>query len=640
MVMALNQTGVSNGNVRFQPTGIPQGNPPISLAGTLSGSQITQPKFKAGDPVYGGPVMQTMGNPNTAPTMSENGQNMYGIAVPQQQMAMSNQPMAAAQPQVATTQGGQYGQSGAENATNEYLNAGLGLLNDAGAAALGQYGGAESNTLNLLNQAGAASLDKLNAGTAGAMDVLGQTTAGARNDSMLGYLLGGKDIQDALNNVGNYIGQGTSALSSGRDSANASVQNAKNEANSFLNPYNQAGQKSVDLQAAYTGALGPEAQKSAFAAYTNSPGQAWLRQQGEESIMNQAAATGGVGGGDVLKELQKFGTGLASQDFQNQYDRLATLTNQGMNAGTNMGNFSMNAGNQISNNTMNAAQGQAQLAGQGASGAASLGSQKAGMSMNFGTNLSDLTSRYGSSAAQLLSGNGINQSNTITDLAKTGANVMQNAAGQKADIIANLGNNAFNAVNNAGTNIAGMRYNTGTNLANQIGNASNNMANLTNQQGGQLSDLLGSGAGNIANLLSGTGANAAQMQQQLMQLLSNLAVGQGSQLSGLNQQLGAANGAAAAATGQGLRNTLSQGIGAYALLSDRRLKTDITPMKEVKGVKFYSWRWSEISGMSGLGFGVMSDEIKKIIPSAVIRLLNGFDCVDYRQIEDYINVTA
>lgn len=632
MVMALNQTGMQRNNMPMTIDPSQQS----SLVRTLSGTQLTQPKFKAGDPVYGAPVVRqesiggqggyqaAITDPNLAPTM-------YQTAVPPQQAQVL--PAQTAVPQ----QAGQYGQIGAENAANEYLNAGLGLLNDAGNSALNQFGGAESNTLGLLNAAGNVGLDKLNAGTTGAMDLLNGTTAGARNDTMLGYLLGGKDINEALGNVQNYIGQGQSYLSNGKNSANSAVNSMLNKATGYLDPYNSSGQKSMNLQAAYSGALGPEAQKAAFDSFVSSPNMAFLKQQGEESIMNQAAATGGVGGGDVLKELQKFGTGLASQDFQNQFDRLSTLTNQGINAGANMGNFAMNAGNTISGNELAAAQGQAQLAGQGASAAGSLGSQKAGMSQQFGNTMAELASRYGTTGAQLLSGNGINQAGLVTDLAKTGANVMQNTAGQKADIIANMGNSAFNAVNNAGNNIAGMRYNTGTNLANQIGNASNNMANLSNQQGGTLADILGSGAGNISNLLSGTGTNASQIQMQIAQMLANLATGQGSQLSGLNQQLGAANGAAAAATGQGLRNTISQGVGAFALLSDRRLKSNVKKVGERKGVNIYVWAWNKLSGMTGVSFGVMADEIRNIIPSAVIRLPNGFDCVDYNQVEAYIN---
>ena len=747
MVMALNQTGTSNRNVRFQQEGglprsgvqasidpnVDPNQQRITIASLLGGQQIQQPKFKAGDPVYGGPVVSTMEyNQNMVPTMSQNLQpGQVGIAVPPQQLQMSGQPIQQQLPQQIQTASqpvqstGQYGQIGAENATNEYLNAGLGLLNDAGTSALNQFGGAESNTLNLLNQAGAAGLGYLDqaqanstgaiGGAAGAslnelqsnalnslgtlantrdsatgalqsstndaMSLLSGATGMARNDAMLGYLLGGQDIKDALNNMGGYLSDGKQALVNAEGKANLAVQKGANQAISYLDPYNKAGQNSMNLQAAYSGALGPEAQRAAFAAYNNSPGQEWLRQQGEESIMNQAAATGGIGGGDVLKELQRFGTGLAQQDFQNQFDRLSTLTNQGINAGTNMGNFAFNSGTAQGANTMASGQGQAQLAATGANNATSLGAQKANMSMTTGLTMADLARQYGTTGASLLSGNGINQANVISDMgksaagvyqntgaqksdvlmnagtnasnvfqntgsqkanlvsdmSKTGANVMQNTAGQKADIIANMGNTAFNAVNNAGTNIAGMRYNTGTNLANQIGNASNNMANLANQQGATLADILGAGAGNITNLLSGTGTNASQIQMQIAQMLANLATGQGSQLSGLNQQLGAANGAAAAATGQGLRNTLSQGIGAWALLSDRRLKANIKKIGERKGINIYTWAWNKLSGMTGVSFGVMADEIHKIIPSAVIRLPNGFDCVDYNQVETYIN---
>jgi hypothetical protein len=63
--------------------------------------------------------------------------------------------------------------------------------------------------------------------------------------------------------------------------------------------------------------------------------------------------------------------------------------------------------------------------------------------------------------------------------------------------------------------------------------------------------------------------------------------------------------------------------------SDRRLKTDIVQIGMHKvGVPLYTWLylWGEA------GVGVMADELKKIMPEAVINNEHGFDMVNYSMI--------
>lgn len=80
---------------------------------------------------------------------------------------------------------------------------------------------------------------------------------------------------------------------------------------------------SLQKQQAISGALGPEAQAEAFAAFEESPGVAFAREQGVRGIESETAVTGGAGGGDRLRELTRFSQGLALQDLQNQFGRLS-----------------------------------------------------------------------------------------------------------------------------------------------------------------------------------------------------------------------------------------------------------------------------------------------------------------------------
>jgi hypothetical protein len=102
----------------------------------------------------------------------------------------------------------------------------------------------------------------------------------------------------------------------------------------MLNPYMQGGGQAHDLQAALSGAMGPEAQQKAFDSYSSSPGVQFAVKEGERGLLRNAAATGGLGGGNVLRDLMAYGTGMAQQDFGNQFNRIGEVANRGYGAAT------------------------------------------------------------------------------------------------------------------------------------------------------------------------------------------------------------------------------------------------------------------------------------------------------------------
>jgi hypothetical protein len=97
-------------------------------------------------------------------------------------------------------------------------------------------------------------------------------------------------------------------------------------------PFAQQGAQASNIQAALTGALGPEAQQQAFTQFQADPGQEFLREQGEESILRTSAATGGLGGGNVRRALTRFGTGLAQQGLQQRLQNLGGIAGRGLQA--------------------------------------------------------------------------------------------------------------------------------------------------------------------------------------------------------------------------------------------------------------------------------------------------------------------
>ena len=93
---------------------------------------------------------------------------------------------------------------------------------------------------------------------------------------------------------------------------------------------------------------------------------------------------------------------------------------------------------------------------------------------------------------------------------------------------------------------------------------------------------------------------------------------------------------ASAANRSGLYSLAGSGMMAAAVMSDRRLKTNIQKFGELaNGLGVYAFNYighaKKIHG-GGRRFGVMADEVRKIMPSAVMVDEFGYDMVDYNQV--------
>ena len=142
-------------------------------------------------------------------------------------------------------------------------------------------------------------------------------------------------------------------------------------------PFRQAGLGALQQQQALLGLSGQETQARAFQQFQESPGQAFLRERGEQSLLRNASAIGGLGGGRVRSELQQQGIGFAQQDLQNQLARLGTIAGQGQAITGNIAQ--LGAGTSANIGNLLQSQGQAQAGGiLGAGAAQSRFAQQAG----------------------------------------------------------------------------------------------------------------------------------------------------------------------------------------------------------------------------------------------------------------------
>ena len=115
----------------------------------------------------------------------------------------------------------------------------------------------------------------------------------------------------------------------------------------LLDPYVQAGNKSLTAQQDLAGLNGPEAQADAMQGISSSPEMMALTQQGENAMLQQGAATGGLRGGNVQGALAQFRPQMLSSLINQQYGRLGGLTQIGQASAAGVGAAGMQSGAQI-----------------------------------------------------------------------------------------------------------------------------------------------------------------------------------------------------------------------------------------------------------------------------------------------------
>jgi hypothetical protein len=97
------------------------------------------------------------------------------------------------------------------------------------------------------------------------------------------------------------------------------------------------------------GLNGSAAQQASIDALKSSPMFTSMLQQGENSILQNASATGGLRGGNVQAALAQFSPALLAATINDQYSKLSGITSLGQNSAVGAGNNGMQGGANISN---------------------------------------------------------------------------------------------------------------------------------------------------------------------------------------------------------------------------------------------------------------------------------------------------
>lgn len=123
---------------------------------------------------------------------------------------------------------------------------------------------------------------------------------------------------------------------------------AREEMRKLLQPYVDAGTPALKQQMDFLGLNGPQAQQAFVTAQENNPLYQGMVRQGEDALLQQASATGGLRGGNTQGALAQFRPQMLNQFLEQQYGRLGGITQLGQNSAAGVGNAGLGVANSIS----------------------------------------------------------------------------------------------------------------------------------------------------------------------------------------------------------------------------------------------------------------------------------------------------
>jgi hypothetical protein len=151
----------------------------------------------------------------------------------------------------------------------------------------------------------------------------------------------------SANQAGKAANKATNAQTAANQAAMAQQQANLEETRKLLAPYVQTGNQAIGQQGNLIGLGGNAAQQSAITALQNSPYFTSQLQAGQNAILQNASATGGLRGGNTQAALAQFAPSLLAQTIQNQFGNLGSLTSIGQASAAGVGNAGLaNANNQ------------------------------------------------------------------------------------------------------------------------------------------------------------------------------------------------------------------------------------------------------------------------------------------------------
>jgi hypothetical protein len=284
--------------------------------------------------------------------------------------------------------------------------------------------------------------------------------------------------------------EGLAALAEGAGIARSDISGAMDRIRAGYDPYTSAGSDAARREAALSGALGPEEQQAAIDAYMESPGQKYLREQMERSLLRNTAAIGGLGGGNVRTALQEQAMGIASTQQQQYLENLRSIAMRGQEATGTVAGYESSAANNLASiaNALGINSSQLIRMSQG---------ELAALAERTGVRLADIQSAVGAAQAQLAKDAG-------TDLASVAGSMTGDVTGMRERQYTT----DVQAEQDIGTKLANLATISGTQSAQYTAGAGSSLAAGKYASG----QAWGQGLQGVANMAAYTAANLPQTQ--------------------------------------------------------------------------------------------------------------------------------
>jgi len=153
----------------------------------------------------------------------------------------------------------------------------------------------------------------------------------------------------------------TAAQTAAQDQAITEQRRQFDKIQELLSPYTQAGPGALQGMQGLAGLRGAGEQQASIDQIKQSAQYQELARQGEQGILQNASATGGLRGGNVQAALAQFRPSLLNQLIESQYSKLAGLTSLGQASAAGTAAAGQQSATNIGN--LYSAQGAAQAAG-------------------------------------------------------------------------------------------------------------------------------------------------------------------------------------------------------------------------------------------------------------------------------------
>lgn len=144
--------------------------------------------------------------------------------------------------------------------------------------------------------------------------------------SVGGSLIKGGAGKKAARQQAAAIGQGISE-----------IEDTQNELRNIFAPFLEVASPALQEQMTALGLRGPEAESAYVSRISGSPIFQSIAKQGEEAMLQQASATGGLRGGNIQGALAQFRPSLLNQFLTNRFEQLGGLSSGALGATTALG---------------------------------------------------------------------------------------------------------------------------------------------------------------------------------------------------------------------------------------------------------------------------------------------------------------